>query len=114
MARQGKAGVCLMPAKPSGEPGWKWRRIIIFPAAAYSAFELHRLTSLSPGSVNELLCYVHGWLLAAEILGYAGLATVQDVSAIWATKSGRPYQQEMQPADPERVGDSIPDPAKPE
>jgi len=40
------------------------------------------------------------WLAGVLILGYAGLATVQDVSAIITTRTGRPYADPVAPPTP--------------
>ncbi len=39
-------------------------------------------------------------LIALLILGYSGLATAQDIAAIWATRSGLPYAPPSSPASP--------------
>lgn len=40
------------------------------------------------------------WLLGVTFLGYAGFATAQDVAAILAVRSGRPYSPEIEPQPP--------------
>lgn len=99
-------------SKPSGEPGWKWRRAIIFPVIAFSLWRLAMLESAQSSELNETIAWGHLLIVICLVLFYSGFATFQDIAAIWVTKSGRPYQQGMQPAEPERVGSSIPDPAK--
>lgn len=103
-----------MPAKRSGEPGWFWRRWILFPNIITSFSALLWMKDAPDTVVNQIIAQGYFWNIVLSVFIYTGFATFQDIAAIIMTKSGRPYQQEMQPADPERVGDSIPDPGKPE
>lgn len=100
-----------MSSKPSGEPGWFWRRWILFPNIIASFVGLWWMRDGPDTVVNQVIAQGFFWNIILSIIIYTGFATFQDIAAIWVTKSGRPYQQEMQPAEPERVGDSIPDPA---
>ncbi len=77
--------------KPTGEPGWSWRRAAIFPVVAWGCWELHLLKAAADTRVNETIAF--GWitLIAALVLGYTGFATAQDIAAIWRTRSGLPY-----------------------
>lgn len=88
-------------AKPSGEPGWKWRRLVIFPALVFAGWRLMMLEGAADTEINQTIAW--GWfvLLYVLLLSYTGFATVQDVVAIWATRSGLPYarQQQPEPAD---------------
>lgn len=78
-------------AKKSGEPGWTWRRAMIFPLVIYGCIELGQLKFAADTQVNARL--VDGWFLLIVALAffYTGFATVQDVVAIWRTRSGLPY-----------------------
>jgi hypothetical protein len=80
------------PSKKTGEPSWKWRRIVIFPVVAWGCWQLKLLIDAADTRVNETIAY--GWLLLIGILilGYTGFATVQDVIAIWRTGTGLPYK----------------------
>lgn len=100
-----------MAAKPSGEPGWFWRRWVLIPNILGSFAGLWWLKDSPDTVVNQTMTDGFFWNIAISIVIYTGFATAQDIAAIIATKSGRPYQQEMQPAEPARVGDAIPDPA---
>ncbi|MBP1852102.1 hypothetical protein [Rhizobium halophytocola] len=80
-----------MEAKKSGEPGWKWRRWIIFPVVAFACWQLHLLRSDADTRVNEMLTEGWLWVTIVLVLGYSGLATVQDAIAIWRTRSALPY-----------------------
>jgi D-alanyl-lipoteichoic acid acyltransferase DltB (MBOAT superfamily) len=77
--------------KATGEPGWTWRRAIIFPVVIYACWQLRLLIDAPDTRVNERLA--DGWmiLIAVLVLGYTGFATVQDVAAIWRTGTGLPY-----------------------
>lgn len=78
-------------SKGSGEPGWKWRRAMIFPLVIYGCWELSLLKYAADTQVNARL--VDGWMLliVAMAFFYTGFATVQDVVAIWRTRTGLPY-----------------------
>lgn len=94
-----------MPEKPkkNGEPGWAWRRLIVFPAVGFIFWQLTTLPSAADTRVNDTLAFGYMVLAAVLILGYAGLATAQDIAAIFATRSGLPYAPEQQPAQPPPV-----------
>ncbi len=87
----------MAEAKPSGEPGWKWRRAVIFPVLLFAAWRLMMLEGADDTEINGTIAW--GWfvLLYVLLLCYTGFATIQDVAAIWATRSGMPYapQQPM-------------------
>lgn len=90
----------LREAKTSGEPGWSWRRAVIFPNMAVSFWMLYQLSNGLDTRVNETIA----WGLIINILGsvfsYTGFATVQDIAAILATRSGLPYSPQSSPAEP--------------
>lgn len=97
--------------KATGEPGWTWRRAIIFPVVIYACWQLRLLIDAPDTRVNETIAY--GWmtLIGVLVMGYTGFATVQDVVAIWRLRTGRPYalqaeiggmQQDQAEADPAR------------
>jgi hypothetical protein len=87
-------------AKKSGEPGWSWRKALIFPVVIFACWRLMELESAADTRVNDSLAF--GWqiLLAVLVLGYTGFATIQDIAAIWATRSGLPYSPTSSPAEP--------------
>lgn len=78
-------------AKASGEPGWTWRKWALFPAMLFSAWRLIELEGQPDTTLNQVLAYGHLWLLFGEIVVFTGFATIQDITAIWATRSGLPY-----------------------
>ena len=87
----------------NGEPSWRWRRILIYAVLIWACVQLAVLVDASDTRVNETIAW--GWLvlITALVLGYTGFATVQDVAAIWATRTGRPYADPpVEPADPEK------------
>lgn len=96
--------------KPSGEPGWKWRRAAIFPVVAWGCWELHLLKAAPDTRVNETIAF--GWitLISVLVLGYTGFATAQDIAAIWRTRSGLPYAlpQVDLPAEPTTSAEYLP------
>lgn len=83
-----------MAAKPSGEPGWKWRRWLIFPSCVFFAYELDMIRQTTDVSVLRLLAYLHAGGFVAVIFMYAGFATIQDIIAIIKTGRGLPYKEE--------------------
>jgi|GEM_PF-2081916 len=78
-------------AKPNGEPGWSWRRAVIFPLVAFACWRLMMMENAPDTKVNETIAW--GWVVMTICLAlfYTGFATVQDVVAILATRSGLPY-----------------------
>lgn len=78
-------------ARSSGEPGWKWRRLIIFPVVGWACWQLMLLINAPDTRVNETIAA--GWMLliCVLVLGYTGFATIQDIAAIWRTGTGLPY-----------------------
>lgn len=78
-------------AKHSGEPGWKWRRAVIFPVVMFACYELHLLRGDQDTHVNQALAEGWFWLVGILVVSYAGFATFQDAVAIWKTGTGLPY-----------------------
>lgn len=95
-------------AKSTGEPGWKWRRLVIFPALGFASWRLMMLEGAADTEINSTIAW--GWfvLLYILLLCYTGFATIQDVVAIWATRSGLPYAKRQQPEPAAR--EDIPEP----
>lgn len=85
-----------MAAKPTGEPGWKWRRWVVFPTIIFTAYELDMLrrTPDISDDVLKLLVYVNATALIAIVMFYTGFATIQDVIAIIKTGRGLPYKED--------------------
>ncbi|TDT94934.1 hypothetical protein DFO45_2692 [Azorhizobium sp. AG788] len=80
-----------MAAHPSGEPSWRWRRLVIFSVVGVAIWRLIVLEDNPDTTINLEL--VRGWLILVGllVLGYTGLATVQDLLAMWRTGSALPY-----------------------
>lgn len=78
-------------ALPTGEPSWRWRRLVIILVVVVAIWRLIVLEDNPDTTINLEL--VRGWLLLVGVLvlGYTGLATVQDLLAIWRTRSALPY-----------------------
>ncbi len=92
----------------TGEPAWKWRRILIYAVLIWACYQLHLLINAEDSRVNESLAW--GWQLIVMVLvtGYTGFATAQDIAAIWTTRTAKPYAdppQEPTPAPP--VADTV-------
>ncbi len=87
-------------AKPTGEPGWTWRRSVLIGIIALSFWLLWVIITGPESRMNESIA---PWLVLAIISSgfiYGGFAAVQDVVAIWVTKSGLPYSSKSSPAEP--------------
>lgn len=84
-----------MAARKNGEPSWRWRRTMAFAIAGFCCWIIASIEADT--KVNEIKVTGAFWLLGTVFLLYGGFATAQDVSAILAARTGRPY------ADPERL-----------
>lgn len=96
-------------AKPrKGEPSWLYRRIAIYVVVAWACYQLDVLINADDSRLNETIAW--GWqlLIMVLVLGYTGFATVQDVAAIWRTRSGMPYRDEHAEAPPADWTDAMP------
>lgn len=89
-----------MEAKATGEPGWKWRRLAIFPVVAFACWRLMMMESAPDTRLNDTIAF--GWQVLIVVLvgGFTGFATLQDIAAIWATRSALPYSPASSPIDP--------------
>jgi hypothetical protein len=78
-------------AKASGEPGWKWRKAMIFPLIAFACWRLAVMENAPDTMVNQTIAW--GWVIMIISLAFffTGFATIQDVAAILATRTGLPY-----------------------
>lgn len=81
----------LKEAKPSGEPGWKWRKMLMFPIVGVAVWRLIALESAADTTVNQIQVQGWFWLLFGYFCVFTGFATAQDIMAIFATRSGLPY-----------------------
>lgn len=87
-------------AKHSGEPGWSWRKAVIFPNIIVSFWLLFLLVSAADTRVNETIAWGLVINIICSVLFYTGFATAQDIAAIFATRSGLPYSPTSSPAEP--------------
>lgn len=90
----------MIGRKPKGEPSWRYRRIAIYGVVIWGCYQLALLVSAQDTRVNETIA--SGWhlLIGILVLGYTGFATIQDVAAIWRTRSARPYDDTVKEPDP--------------
>jgi peptidoglycan/LPS O-acetylase OafA/YrhL len=84
----------------TGEPSWKWRRATSLVTIAFCMFLVAYLMDNADTRLNETIASGALWLLGTVVLIYSGLATAQDIAAILATRSGRPYADVVQSAPP--------------
>lgn len=87
-----------MAKKQAGEPGWFWRRLVIYGLIVFCCAMLWAMKDAPDTRVNETIAWGIILLLMALSLGYAGLATAQDIAAIVTTRTARPYADP--PVDP--------------
>lgn len=92
--------------KKTGEPTWGWRRGIVIVAVLFCFWQLNGLRIAADTRVNDTLAFGYLTLTAVLVLTYAGLATAQDIAAIWATRSALPYSPESSPAEPTPATDA--------
>lgn len=81
----------LKEAKASGEPGWQWRKALIFPNVIVSFWMLYLLKDAADTRVNETIAWGMTLNLIASVFFFTGFATAQDITAIFATRTGLPY-----------------------
>lgn len=84
----------------TGEPSWKWRRATSLTTIAFCMFLIAYLIDNADTRLNETIASGALWLLGTVVMIYSGLATAQDIAAILATRSGRPYAEVVQSAPP--------------
>lgn len=89
--------VAKLAAKASGEPGWMWRRWVLFPNIIASFIMLFYLSFANDTTVNQIMVQGYFWNIILSVMIYTGFATAQDITAIIATRSGLPYKPEQQP-----------------
>lgn len=78
-------------AMRSGEPGWQWRRIFIFPNVIVSFWLIYVLIGSQDSRVNDTIAWGLIVNIISSVFFYTGFATAQDIAAIMATKTGLPY-----------------------
>lgn len=79
--------------RKSGEPTWKWRRSLAIAVVVFGLYMLWDLRDAADTMVNRSIVDSAFLLVTLFGLGYSGLATTQDVIAIWRTKSALPYRE---------------------
>lgn len=84
----------------TGEPSWKWRRLVVFATIGFCFVGVASLIDATDTELNQTIASGLLYLAGVTILGYTGLATAQDVAAIITARTGRPYAADMPPAPP--------------
>jgi hypothetical protein len=79
--------------KHTGEPRWAIRRLIVLPTVVWAAWEVHTVINdpTTEPDTKKMLAKYLVYLLAFCVATFSGLATIQDIIAIWRTGTGRPY-----------------------
>lgn len=92
-------------SKNSGEPGWRWRKALIFPLIIFACWRLQVMENAPDTMVNQTIAW--GWVVMIISLAFffTGFATAQDISAIMATRTGLPYANPPVAVDGETVED---------
>lgn len=85
-----------LEAKASGEPGWNWRKALIYPNVVVSFYLIFLLINGPDTRVNETIAWGLIVNIITSVLFMTGFATAQDVAAIMATRTGLPYAEPPQ------------------
>lgn len=72
---------------------------MVLPLIAYACYSLAMLQNAPDTRVNENIVWWWGVIIIANTFFYTGFATIQDITAILATRSGLPYAAKEQPQD---------------
>lgn len=94
----------LKEAKRTGEPGWTWRKGLIFPLVIFACWRLMMMENAPDTMVNQTIAW--GWIILIISLAFffTGFASAQDIAAILATRTGLPYASPPVAVDGEPVG----------
>lgn len=95
-----------MATKPTGEPSWFWRRNLLFVVVAWSFFQIFLLVNGPDTRVNDTISWGLVLLIMVLVTGYTGLATAQDIAAIWTTRTAKPYADPPQEPTPPPPADN--------
>lgn len=90
----------------SGEPSWQWRRILIYIVTGWSFVQIFLLVNGPDTRVNDTIAWGLVLLIMVLVTGYTGLATAQDIAAIWTTRTARPYSDPPQEPTPPPPADN--------
>ncbi|MGV2188747.1 hypothetical protein ACQZ4Q_08025 [Agrobacterium vitis] len=87
-------------AKSSGEPGWTWRKSLIFPIVIFACWRLMEMENAPDTMVNQTIAW--GWMITIISMAFffTGFASAQDIAAIIAMRTGTPYAPDRQASDP--------------
>jgi len=96
-------------SKASGEPGWSWRKAVIFPNIVISFWLIYVLIGSQDSRVNETIAWGLIVNIIASVFFYTGFATAQDIAAIFATRTGLPYASPPVAVDGEPVDQTMKD-----
>ncbi len=98
-----------MSGTSTGEPSWKWRRILIYITVAACFADIYLLIDAKDTALNGIIAQGSFWTLVAIVMTYTGAATVQDIIAIWTMRTARPYaEQPLEPVAPAPLPDPAP------
>ncbi len=81
-------------AMKTGEPSWKWRRLVTIAVTAWACFVLSGLIDAIDSELNRGIATGLLILVGVLVASYTGFATIQDVIAIWRTGRGLPYRED--------------------
>lgn len=89
-----------MARRPTGEPSWRYRRILIYATVIVCFVLIYILIGAADTRVNDTIAWSLCVIITILVMTYTGAATVQDVIAIWTTRSSRPYADPPPPVEP--------------
>lgn len=84
----------------TGEPSWRWRRILIYGTVIACFALLYLLIGAQDTRVNDTIAWSAAMIIVLLVMTYTGAATVQDIIAIWTMRTARPYADQPVPVDP--------------
>lgn len=84
----------------TGEPSWRWRRILIYGTVIVCFYLLYLLINAPDTRVNDTIAWSLCMIIVLLVMTYTGAATVQDIIAIWTMRTARPYADNPVPVEP--------------
>lgn len=92
-----KSPLPLPVNQTTGEPSWRWRRSLVLATIGFCMIQTGRMIDAADTQLNILIASGYFWLGGGLAITYSGLATIQDLTAIIVTRSGRPYAENPPP-----------------
>lgn len=87
-------------SQTTGEPSWRWRRSLVLATIGFCMVQTGRMIDAADTQLNILIASGYFWTGGVLAITYSGLATIQDLTAIIVTRTGRPYADPVAPPTP--------------